>query len=314
MARRLDVCIRGGGIVGHAMALFPARERLRVGLVAARPAATAPDVRAYASMHAPGLLESCAAGQMRPKATPVRAMQVRRPVPARLEFRAGDSGVDALAWIVDAQRWSPCWPRGAALRTLIERLEAPLPAELDGRLRGQAMRAQFGAVLDVNLSPLGGGRPRAARAARSADGLPVVHAGRCARIFAAGRRIRELMAIVGLSARNGAANSMALDDAALAAQLQAASGGLRCAGAGWSRGRPGRCGVRRRATGRCQRRHRPGTGGRRRPCGAPLAGQGPNLGLADVGELVAGPGADYWRSGRCQAAAPLRASARPMWH
>jgi 2-polyprenyl-6-methoxyphenol hydroxylase-like FAD-dependent oxidoreductase len=50
MARPLDVCIRGGGIVGHALALLLARERLRVGLVAPLPAADSvnPDVRAYA--------------------------------------------------------------------------------------------------------------------------------------------------------------------------------------------------------------------------------------------------------------------------
>ncbi len=35
MGRTLDVCIRGGGIVGHVLALLLARERLRVGLVVA---------------------------------------------------------------------------------------------------------------------------------------------------------------------------------------------------------------------------------------------------------------------------------------
>ena len=49
MAAPLDVCIRGAGIVGRTLALLLARERLRVGLVAAPPPAGAhADVRAYA--------------------------------------------------------------------------------------------------------------------------------------------------------------------------------------------------------------------------------------------------------------------------
>ena len=48
MARTLDICIRGGGIVGHVLALLLARERLRVGLVVTPVVNAQADVRAYA--------------------------------------------------------------------------------------------------------------------------------------------------------------------------------------------------------------------------------------------------------------------------
>ena len=47
--RRFDVTIRGGGVVGHTLALLLARERLRVALVSPAPQASGgTDVRAYA--------------------------------------------------------------------------------------------------------------------------------------------------------------------------------------------------------------------------------------------------------------------------
>ena len=49
MAHTFDVCIRGGGIVGHTLALLLARERLRVALVTPTAAPSSQgDVRAYA--------------------------------------------------------------------------------------------------------------------------------------------------------------------------------------------------------------------------------------------------------------------------
>jgi 2-polyprenyl-6-methoxyphenol hydroxylase-like FAD-dependent oxidoreductase len=60
MTHHLDICIRGGGIVGHALALLLARDRLRIGLVAPQSAAQGePDVRAYAlNAKSKALLES----------------------------------------------------------------------------------------------------------------------------------------------------------------------------------------------------------------------------------------------------------------
>ena len=48
MSKTFDVCIRGGGVVGHTLALLLARERLRVALVTRPQQAPAADVRAYA--------------------------------------------------------------------------------------------------------------------------------------------------------------------------------------------------------------------------------------------------------------------------
>ena len=50
MTLPLDVCVRGGGIVGRTLALLLAQERLRVGLVESPEAVSAAqaDLRAYA--------------------------------------------------------------------------------------------------------------------------------------------------------------------------------------------------------------------------------------------------------------------------
>ena len=59
MVTHLDVCIRGGGVVGRTLALLLARERLRVGLVEQATTPGAADVRAYALNRASrDLLES----------------------------------------------------------------------------------------------------------------------------------------------------------------------------------------------------------------------------------------------------------------
>ena len=110
MSKDFDVCIRGDGIVGRTLALLLARQRLRVALVcepARAPAA--PDVRAYALNAASrSLLMQVRAWPQGSGVTAVSQMQVWGDSDGRLDFNptdgpAGQPSGDqaALAWIVD---------------------------------------------------------------------------------------------------------------------------------------------------------------------------------------------------------------------
>jgi 2-polyprenyl-6-methoxyphenol hydroxylase-like FAD-dependent oxidoreductase len=106
----LDVCIRGSGAVGLTLALALARQGLAVGVVgaAAAPAGApaGPDVRAYAINAASrSLLTSLKVWDALPAdaVTPVHDMHVEGDAAgALLEFSAWRQGIEALAWIVDA--------------------------------------------------------------------------------------------------------------------------------------------------------------------------------------------------------------------
>ena len=102
-----DVCVRGGGPVGLASALVLGRQGLSVALQAAPPPpGAAPDLRAYAlSATSKALLESLKVWGALPAdaCTPVYDMQIEGDAPgAALAFSSWSQGVDALAWIVDA--------------------------------------------------------------------------------------------------------------------------------------------------------------------------------------------------------------------
>ena len=150
----LDVCIRGAGAVGLALALALARQGLRVGVVAAAGgAALAPpardDVRAYALNGASrALLQSLRVWDALPAdaVTPVDDMRVQGDAAgSALAFSAWHQNAEALAWIVDAAeldralaaaaRFAPHldWvddERGAALRVLAEGKASPTRAAL----------------------------------------------------------------------------------------------------------------------------------------------------------------------------------------
>ena len=110
----LDVCIRGNGAVGLTLALALARQGLRVGLVglsahadpAVAGAAVTGDVRAYALNAASrSLLVELRVWQAMPAdaVTAVDEMQIEGDAPGgRVDFSAWQQACDALAWIVDA--------------------------------------------------------------------------------------------------------------------------------------------------------------------------------------------------------------------
>lgn len=155
MAEPLDVCIRGSGIVAHALALLLARDRLRVGLVAA-PAASgpvhAPDVRAYALNHASRtLLESVRCWPEAPAVTPVRHMHVHGDQGGELRFDAAEQGVPALGWIVDVPVLEAQLAQAVRFQAQIELLDAPVPAALTAVCEGRASatRAEFGVEFEA---------------------------------------------------------------------------------------------------------------------------------------------------------------------
>lgn len=148
----LDVCIRGGGIVGRTLALLLARERLRVGLVDMPAAAGKVDVRAYALNHASrALLESVRCWPEAPAATPVRRMQVRGDGDSELTFDAAMLGVPALTWIVDVPPLEARLREAVRFQPQIEVLSAPAPARLTVVCEGRASRTreEFGVEFDV---------------------------------------------------------------------------------------------------------------------------------------------------------------------
>jgi 2-polyprenyl-6-methoxyphenol hydroxylase-like FAD-dependent oxidoreductase len=109
----LDVCIRGSGAVGLALALALARQGLQVGVVGAASASAAddgattpPDVRAYALNAASRkLLTTLKVWDALPSdaVTAVDDMRVEGDAAGgRIDFSAWRQGSEALAWIVDA--------------------------------------------------------------------------------------------------------------------------------------------------------------------------------------------------------------------
>ena len=150
-----DVCIRGEGPVGRALALALARQGLRVALVGAgSPSGAAappgPDVRAYALNAASvALLQGLKVWDALPAdaRTAVQEMHIRGDVPgAQLHFSAWEQAVAELAWIVDAAELDAALAAAVRFAPHVERLdgepEAPLRVLAEGR--DSAGRAALG--------------------------------------------------------------------------------------------------------------------------------------------------------------------------
>ena len=292
-----DVQVRGAGLVGPALALSLARIGLRVALVAdAAGPARGPDVRAFALNAASvALLRGLKVWDALPAhaATAVHEMRVEGDAPgAALEFSSWEQRVGELAWIVDAavlERELATAVRFAPHVTLITDAQAaaagaPLTAICEGK---------SSATRDAHRVPLDR-RPYGQRAiaARLVSSQP--HGNTAHQWFGS----PDVLALLPLDAPQPQASYalvwsvpdaradtlLALDDAAFNAALMHATGG---------------------AAGALQV-----TGGRvawplsralaARWCGPgwvllgdaahvvhPLAGQGLNLGLADVSALTA---------------------------
>jgi 2-polyprenyl-6-methoxyphenol hydroxylase-like FAD-dependent oxidoreductase len=154
MAKTYDICIRGAGIVGRSLALQLAAKRLRVALVAQEgpPDAAHSDVRAYAlSPASRSLLEAIRCWPDAAHATPVTRMQVQSDAGAPVLFDAAAQGTAALNWIVDVPVLESLLKEAVRFQPLIEMVAQPVRAELTVVCEGRASstRAEFGVEFDA---------------------------------------------------------------------------------------------------------------------------------------------------------------------
>ena len=153
MASPHDICIRGAGIVGRSLALLLARERLRVALVEQGPKpGQSPDVRAYSlNASAKALLEDLRCWPEAPAVTPVHAMQVYGDQGGALRFDAAQEKVAELNWMVDVPVLEARLAAAVDFQPLIERVSAPVAAPLTVVCEGRASqtRAELGVAFDI---------------------------------------------------------------------------------------------------------------------------------------------------------------------
>ena len=153
MARPYDICIRGAGIVGRTLALHLAAKRLRVALTNPLPAAPGhSDVRAYAlNQPARELLEAVRCWPDETHATPVLAMQVHGDDRGEVRFSAADQGTEALNWIVDVPALEAQLAAAVRFQPLIEMVDTPQDAALTVVCEGRtsSTRDQFDVEFDV---------------------------------------------------------------------------------------------------------------------------------------------------------------------
>ena len=154
MSKPYDICIRGAGIVGRTLALHLAALRLRVALVAQdkllSPAHS--DVRAYAlSPASRSLLERLRCWPDPAAATAVTRMQIEDDTGACVQFDAAAQGVAALNWIVDVPVLEQLLAEAVRFQPLIDVVDNPQAAELTVVCEGRASstRSEFGVEFEV---------------------------------------------------------------------------------------------------------------------------------------------------------------------
>jgi hypothetical protein len=158
MALNFDICIRGCGIAGRTLALLLANQRLRVALVQTAPfqPEAHSDVRAYAlNIASRQLLQSLRCWPEGLAITPVLQMQVLGDHGGEVHFRASEQGVEALNWMVDVPALEQRLASAVNFQPLIEtfdpeaidKVQAPLTVICEGR--ASRTRSELGVVFEV---------------------------------------------------------------------------------------------------------------------------------------------------------------------
>jgi len=172
---RVDVCVRGSGVVGPALALALARQGLRVVLQSGVPKVSGPDVRTYALNAASvALLRELKVWDALPAdaATAVHDMRIDGDAGgASLQFSAWTQHVEALAWIVDAAALEDALAAALRFAPHVRTSETPVNAPLIALAEGKASAARE--QLGVRFEPMPYGQ--CALAARLVGSVP--HAG-----------------------------------------------------------------------------------------------------------------------------------------
>lgn len=235
-----DVCIRGAGIVGRALALKLGQAKLRVALVdsgAAGSEQSQRDIRAYALNHASRqLLESLRCWPDDTAITAVQRMEVHGDTNGRVDFDAASASqssavlddhaateAKALAWIVDVPALEDVLKAALRFQSTVDIVKEPVPARLTAICEGK-----FSASRDaLGIASLGHDYPQQAIATRVKASQP--HGG-CARQWFSGPHIVALLplggaagdeyAVVWSTSFEQAGRLSALSDSAFAHELE----------------------------------------------------------------------------------------------
>lgn len=202
-----DVCIRGAGIVGRALALKLGQAKLRVALVDSGAAGSEQlqrDIRAYALNHASRqLLESLRCWPDDSAITAVQRMEVHGDTNGRVDFDAAQAShssaaldghaaaeVKALAWIVDVPALEDVLKAALRFQSTVDIVTEPVPARLTAICEGK-----FSASRDaLGIASFGHDYPQQAIATRVKASQP--HGG-CARQWFSGPHIVALLPLGG---------------------------------------------------------------------------------------------------------------------